>query len=98
MFEIVRRLVKKGRTKDAGNAEFVRKSTYETWDCIKCGQSFFYKILRCPSCESSIVKQITHSTPKLKDFQYGHMIVNNAVIFKTRGVLQWRCQDAAVKR
>ena len=34
-----------------------RKTTCIKWICAKCSKSYFYRIARCPACESRNVKE-----------------------------------------
>ncbi len=38
----------------------LRKELYKTWDCTKCSSSYFYAVIRCPSCESLSIEEQMH--------------------------------------
>lgn len=45
-----------------------RKKTIKTWNCGNCKNSFYYKVIRCPHCESSkITEQINPTQYEFAD-------------------------------
>lgn len=106
MFRIIHQLFEKYKDdgKDADNITvpvrfrkkplsvtvYNRKETYTTWECRACGNSYFYKTIRCPACESDKVQEIQEAAPAFDGLPIIAIVTFGGTLVILLDMLQYR--------